>query len=306
MVADAAHRRQAGVQGQTGPQGAQLLYQPLLQHVPEAQVDAGVQPGAVGGEQGEFRPGRVPLPPHWRGLPVQQRGHAAAAAQAKFQGTLDALAVVGVESRRGLRVEPRQFRVQGRPAQAPSALLQFGAQGGIGRRQFVQAALQGVEIQHGAAHQQGHAAGGGDLRHGLFRVAPETPGRVGLGRFDQIDEPVRRARQRGRVRLGGADVHAPVHQGRIASVAASGFAVPMSMPRYTRAESTLMISSGKRSTSHTASSVLPLAVGPIRLMAVSGMRESRIVEEPLRLLASPWPCGPGDKVIAHPGGHERW
>ena len=50
-------------------------------------------------------------------------------------------------------------------------------------------------------------------------------------------------------------------------LAASGLAVPMSMPRYTSAESTLIISSGKRCTKLTASPVLPEAVGPIRKIA---------------------------------------
>src|SRR5689334_1429155 len=43
-----------------------------------------------------------------------------------------------------------------------------------------------------------------------------------------------------------------------------GFAVPMSSPRYTTAESMLMISSGTRCASSRASSVLPQAVGPVR------------------------------------------
>src|SRR5512139_951865 len=47
-------------------------------------------------------------------------------------------------------------------------------------------------------------------------------------------------------------------------MAAFGFAVPMSMPRYTMAESTLTITNGSRSTSATARSVLPTAVGPMR------------------------------------------
>src|SRR5574340_335283 len=55
--------------------------------------------------------------------------------------------------------------------------------------------------------------------------------------------------------------------GARARVAASGLAVPMSMSRYTSAESTLMSSTGRRCASSTATPVLPLAVGPMRKMA---------------------------------------
>src|SRR5699024_10114479 len=52
--------------------------------------------------------------------------------------------------------------------------------------------------------------------------------------------------------------------GARASVCASGLAVPISMPRYTMAESTETISAPRVSTRDTASPVLPDAVGPIR------------------------------------------
>ena len=52
--------------------------------------------------------------------------------------------------------------------------------------------------------------------------------------------------------------------GTAASSAADGLAVPMSMPRYTRAESTLMISTGRRCATASAAAVLPDAVGPAR------------------------------------------
>src|SRR5450631_1452343 len=49
--------------------------------------------------------------------------------------------------------------------------------------------------------------------------------------------------------------------------AAEGLAVPMSRSRYTCAESTLMISTGKRAAISSATAVLPLAVGPISKIA---------------------------------------
>ena len=50
--------------------------------------------------------------------------------------------------------------------------------------------------------------------------------------------------------------------GTAARSAALGLAVPMSMPRYTKAESTLTISTGQRAAMASAAAVLPLAVGP--------------------------------------------
>src|SRR5688572_15687255 len=55
--------------------------------------------------------------------------------------------------------------------------------------------------------------------------------------------------------------------GASASVAASGLALPMSRPRYTSAESTLMISVPSRCAHSTASAVLPDAVGPMSAIA---------------------------------------
>src|SRR5450759_4848194 len=55
--------------------------------------------------------------------------------------------------------------------------------------------------------------------------------------------------------------------GAAARSAAVGLAVPMSRSRYTCAESTLMISTGKRAASSSATAVLPLAVGPISKIA---------------------------------------
>ncbi len=63
-----------------------------------------------------------------------------------------------------------------------------------------------------------------------------------------------------------------------ARVPGEGLAVPMSMPRYTSAESTLMISMGSCSASFTPKSDLPEPVGPInntaeRRVDTSGLPE---------------------------------
>jgi hypothetical protein len=52
-----------------------------------------------------------------------------------------------------------------------------------------------------------------------------------------------------------------------ARAAASGFAVPMSMPRYTSAESTLMMSSDNCPATRIAISDFPDPVGPINKIA---------------------------------------
>src|SRR3569833_861039 len=56
--------------------------------------------------------------------------------------------------------------------------------------------------------------------------------------------------------------------GATANTSGPGLAVPISIPRYTKAESTLTISQGSRRTNSTAKPVLPEAVGPMRKMAV--------------------------------------
>src|SRR3569832_513218 len=56
--------------------------------------------------------------------------------------------------------------------------------------------------------------------------------------------------------------------GATANTSGPGLAVPISIPRYTKAESTLTISQGSRRTNSTAKPVLPEAVGPMRKLAV--------------------------------------
>src|SRR5262245_17760678 len=51
--------------------------------------------------------------------------------------------------------------------------------------------------------------------------------------------------------------------GTCARIADEGLALPMSSPRYTWAESTLTISSGNLRASASATSVLPVPVGPV-------------------------------------------
>ena len=65
--------------------------------------------------------------------------------------------------------------------------------------------------------------------------------------------------------------------GQSARSANVGFAVPMSIPRYTKAESTLMISMGRDCASAKASAVLPEAVGP-SMNKIGGLVDVMIYE----------------------------
>ena len=60
-----------------------------------------------------------------------------------------------------------------------------------------------------------HLADRRGRRHFAQGIVAESRGRVALFRRDQVDQPVRKARQRRRVGLGGADVHVAKHLRRI-------------------------------------------------------------------------------------------
>ena len=128
-----------------------------------------------------------------------------------LEGPLEPLPVPGLDACRGSRVDARQLGVQGRPAVARRTLVDATTQGRVGRRHVRQAGLQRPEVEHGPARQQrdpATRADGGHRRGGLLQ---ETAGRVPFRRVGHVDEVVRKACQGVRVRLGGTDVHAPVH-----------------------------------------------------------------------------------------------
>ncbi len=127
-----------------------------------------------------------------------------------FQRPLDALRIAGRQPGRGRRVDPRQFRMQRRPALARRLRFQFGAHGRVGLGHRVESVEPGLEVQHGAAHQQRELAARIDLAHQPPGVGQELGGAVGLQRIADVDQVVRHAAARS---------------------AAEGLAVPMSMPR---------------------------------------------------------------------------
>jgi hypothetical protein len=149
------------------------------------------------------------------GLFGEEAAQRAAGKAHDFQRALDALGIVGFEAGRGVGVVARQFGVQRGPALRRGFGVDLRAQRGVGLRQFGEAFAQGFDIQHGAADQQRDAAGGADAFHFAQRVAAELRRRIAFFGRDQVDQPVREARQRRGVGLGGADVHVAEHLRRI-------------------------------------------------------------------------------------------
>jgi hypothetical protein len=130
---------------------------------------------------------------------------------------LDALGIVGRQAAAvaGSTAASCACRA-GQPVRAASASMPRAR--GIGRRHGVQPFEQGLEVQHGAAGKHDTSAARADLAHQPRRIRP------------RIRRRCTAARDRG-CRSGGA--------ARVRARPRVGLAVPMSMPRYTRAESTL-------------------------------------------------------------------
>ena len=132
-----------------------------------------------------------------------------------LQRALQALGVVAADACRGGGIEPGQPRVQRRPPMLRRLLRQPRADRRRRFRQRRQALLQRAEIQAGATDQQWHPALRSDPLHRLPRIGAEVRRRIRLRRIADIDQRVRMARQRGCIRLGGADIHAAIEQCRI-------------------------------------------------------------------------------------------
>ncbi len=105
--------------------------------------------------------------------------------------------------------------VQRRPAQLPRHGVDHEPDRRIGFRQVREPVLQRLEIQHGAAHEQRHAAGRGDARHQVDCLLAELRRGKTLGRVEDVDQVMRCLAPRAGVRLRGADVHAAIYLRRI-------------------------------------------------------------------------------------------
>ena len=168
-----------------------------------------MQPGArrVRGLQGDQRPVDA-----LRALAPVERRHRFTAEQADLERALDALRVQRRQAGSGLRIQRGQPRVHRGPAVAGGLGIELRAQRRIGLRQLGQAVEQRLEIKHRAADQQRPRAAGLDLGHQAQRVADELRRRVARGRLEDVDQVMRHRGEFFRRRLGGADVHAAVHQ----------------------------------------------------------------------------------------------
>ena len=105
--------------------------------------------------------------------------------------------------------------MQRRPAARSCLGVDGGTQFGIGLRQVGKTFAQGFEVEHGAANQQRHSAGGGDSCHFAQGIVAKARCGVALLRRDEVDQPVREFGERCRIRLGGADVHVDEHLRRV-------------------------------------------------------------------------------------------
>ena len=121
--------------------------------------------------------------------------------------------VVGVNARRGLRVEASQL------AHAAPASRRCAARASMRctqlrrrRRQRRDAPQQRPQVQHGAADQQRHAPRALDLAMQRSASATKRPGGIAFRRLADVDEVVRHARAQLARGLRGADVHAAIDQ----------------------------------------------------------------------------------------------
>ena len=144
-----------------------------------------------------------------------KRRHGLPRCAVNLQRTRDSLRVSGGQSRCRHGVYRRQLCVQRRPAQGLCFSCNGGADGGVGARHVVQAVKQGLEVKHGAPDQQRQSAPGMNLMDELTCIRHELGRAVGLQRVADIDQVVRHTGQLCRRGFGGANVHAPVHQGGV-------------------------------------------------------------------------------------------
>ena len=132
-----------------------------------------------------------------------------------LQRARNTLRVLRLQARCRHRVDPGQLGMQRRPAGHGGLAGQLGAHARIGFGHGVEPAGQRLEIKHGAAHQERQLAARPDLLHQAFGVGHEFGGAVGLQGIAYVDQVVRHRSQLAGAGLGGADVHAAVHQRRV-------------------------------------------------------------------------------------------
>ena len=132
-----------------------------------------------------------------------------------LQCALNALAVARCQAGGGGGVYLGQLGVHAGPANGLGLGFELGAHFGVGGGHVVNAVQQRLEVQHGAAHQQGQCTTGADLGNEARGVLHKLGSAVGLQRVADVDEVVGHGSALCRCGFGGANVHAAVHQGRI-------------------------------------------------------------------------------------------
>ena len=161
--------------------------------------------------------------------------------------------IVGMDARGRRRIKSRQQSMQPPLAMLSCAPLQPIAQTFLPRRPGKQPLRQRPQIEACSSSHDGQLVA---LRN-LFEHRPRAP--AVLTRSERL------------VQIG--DIDQVMRQPR--PLFRDGFAVPMSMPRYTATESQLTISPPNRSPSASESAVFPLPVGPSNSTASGNRTSSR-------------------------------
>ena len=129
-------------------------------------------------------------------------GGGAAREDTDFEGTEDAVAVVGVDALGGFGVKASEEAGEVR------ALFEAGAEKGVSGGAGGEAAEEGAEIKAGASAEDGETAAGRYFREKGFDVAGEVGGGEGFVSTTDIEEMMGGREAVGEGEFGGADIEA--------------------------------------------------------------------------------------------------
>ena len=129
-------------------------------------------------------------------------GGGAAGENADFEGTEDAIAMVGMNALSGFGVEA------GEKAGEIGARFEARAENGVSGGAGGEAAEEGTEIEAGASAEDGETATSGDFRQESFDLAGEVGGGEGFLGATNVEEMMGRGEAFGEGEFGGADVEA--------------------------------------------------------------------------------------------------
>lgn len=181
-------------------EGTDFLNQPGFHHPPYPAVDAWGEEfgGPVEAYQEAVRAGAaVPL--------LLVLGDGLAGLAEDLQGPDGAALVVGVDPGRGRGVHPLEFPAERREAHGPELV----AEGGVGVGALEQSFQEGLDVEVGAADEDGGAATRLDVGDGPVGGGEPVGDGEAAGGLGDVDHVVGDAAAVVRGGLGGADVHAP-------------------------------------------------------------------------------------------------